>query len=170
MFYDGSNTWKFRFTGTQIGSWNFVTSSSDPDLDGHTGTISVSSNGSANITGFLTKSGNKFAIQTGDNGNLKAFRLNIFQFDDNGPFKHVHVTTFQNNTVSKTRTYANYAKNNGMSAIYVMVTNNWFKLGAYDYNDHNNQNPDFETFRILGTSHTNRTFRGCQSALMGMGR
>ena len=32
LFYDGGDAWKLRFTGTQAGSWSFVTESSDPEL------------------------------------------------------------------------------------------------------------------------------------------
>jgi len=149
MFFDENNSWKFRFTGTQIGNWSFVTNSSDPGLDGHTGTVTISKNTNSKITGFLTKSGNKFALQTGDNGKLEAFRLNVVQFDDSGPYKHAHITTFQTDTINKAKAYAKYAKDNGMSAIYIMLTNNWLKLGAYKYSEHNSQNPDPETFRIL---------------------
>ena len=44
MFYDGGNTWKFRFTGTRVGTWTFSTTSSDADLNGHNGTITVGPN------------------------------------------------------------------------------------------------------------------------------
>ena len=39
MFHDGDDTWKFRFTGTRMGTWNFTTSSDDPELDGHSGSV-----------------------------------------------------------------------------------------------------------------------------------
>lgn len=40
MFYAGGDIWKFRFTGTRTGIWKFSTSSSDPDLNGHKGSVS----------------------------------------------------------------------------------------------------------------------------------
>ena len=41
MFYAGADTWKFRFTGTRTGAWSVSTSSSDSDLDGYTGYVTV---------------------------------------------------------------------------------------------------------------------------------
>ncbi|MBI5669314.1 MAG: DUF5060 domain-containing protein [Chloroflexi bacterium] len=86
MFYAGDNTWKFRFTATRTGLWTFTTQSDDPDLNGHTGTVVVNPNPDPNITGFLTSVGNKFALQTGPDGQLRGFLLNIYQnqIDPNG--------------------------------------------------------------------------------------
>jgi hypothetical protein len=149
MFYAENNTWKFRFTGTLTGNWNFVTSSSDPELNGHTGTVSVSSN--SNATGFLTKNGNKFAIQTGDTGTLKPFRLNVFMTDYQGDSdaNDTSIYAFRNNTESMTRTYARAAKSNGMSAIYVSLLHNMFELGVNRHDRHSSTNPDPRTFEII---------------------
>ena len=52
LFYAGNNLWKFRFTGTQTGTWSVVTSSGDADLNGHAGKVSIRANpdrGSARI-------------------------------------------------------------------------------------------------------------------------
>jgi len=38
-FYDGGNTWRFRFMPTQLGIWHWTTASNDPGLDGKTGSI-----------------------------------------------------------------------------------------------------------------------------------
>ena len=55
MFFDGSDTWKFRFTGTRVGTWAVTTSSGDSDLNGHQGTVTVTANSDPNIYGFVTK-------------------------------------------------------------------------------------------------------------------
>ena len=60
MFYDGGNTWKFRFTGTRAGKWTFTTVSDDPDLNGHTGSIKVIDNPDSKANGFITNVGNKW--------------------------------------------------------------------------------------------------------------
>ena len=70
MFYDASNIWKFRFTGAKTGEWTFVSSSSDSDLNALTGSITISPNPDPDARGFLTKQGNKYAIQVGDSGKL----------------------------------------------------------------------------------------------------
>ena len=38
-YYDGDTNWRVGFMPTTPGSWNYRTSSPDPDLDGHTGTV-----------------------------------------------------------------------------------------------------------------------------------
>lgn len=145
MFYAGNNTWKFRFAGTRTGTWNFTTSSSDPELNGHTGSASISSN--ANATGFLTNSGNKFAMQKGDNGTLQPYRLNIFMTDTGGYI--TDVAYFRSGTANKARTYARAAKNNGMNAVYLSVNHNWLKLGANKNSEHNSTDPDPDTYAVL---------------------
>jgi len=61
MFYDGDDTWRFRFTGTRTGKWTFETSSNMPELDGHAGAVTVTANPNRNVKGFLTHVGNKYA-------------------------------------------------------------------------------------------------------------
>jgi len=44
MFYAGDDTWTFRFTGTRPGEWRVTTASGDPELNGHSSTITVRPN------------------------------------------------------------------------------------------------------------------------------
>ncbi len=44
LFYDGSDTWKLRYMCTEVGTFEFVTSSTDPDLDGLTGEVICQNN------------------------------------------------------------------------------------------------------------------------------
>ncbi len=78
MFYDGSNAWKFRFTGTRTGRWTFTTSSRDPELNGYKGQVSVKPNPDPKIKGFLTHVGNKYAIQTSGNAELEGCLFNVY--------------------------------------------------------------------------------------------
>jgi len=165
MFYAGNNTWKFRFAGTRTGNWNFVTNSSDPELNGHTGSASISSN--ANATGFLTNSGNKFAIQTGDDGALKPFRLNIYMTDTGELIADAGY--FRSGTASKARTYARAAKNSGMSAIYLSMNHNWLELGAKKSSEHNSTNPDPATYAMLETFITTAKNEGVHVYLWAWG-
>ena len=73
MFYDGGTTWKFRFTGTHTGTWTFTTQSSDPDLNNLSGSVTVNANPNQNVKGFMTKIGNKWARQIGENNEREAF-------------------------------------------------------------------------------------------------
>src|SRR4029077_10299115 len=40
-FYDGGGTYRVRFMPGQQGDWHYVTASSSPELDGHSGDFTV---------------------------------------------------------------------------------------------------------------------------------
>lgn len=67
MFYADGSTWKFRFAGTKTGLWTFTTSSSDGDLNGRTGQVTI--NPDPDSPGFVTNFDNKW----GRTGTLEAF-------------------------------------------------------------------------------------------------
>ena len=62
MFYAGGTTWKFRFTATREGVWTFDSTSSDPDLDGHLGTVTVGPP-KPGSTGFVSQTGDKWFLE-----------------------------------------------------------------------------------------------------------
>jgi hypothetical protein len=80
MFYDGDDAWKFRFTGTRPGRWTFSTASTDPELDGKKGTVTVGP--SPKGIGFVRGSGNKWCRQVGTDGHLEAFVPQLVMYDD----------------------------------------------------------------------------------------
>jgi hypothetical protein len=41
LFWDGSRTWRFRFSPDDVGSWTWIVSSDDPGLDGESGSFRV---------------------------------------------------------------------------------------------------------------------------------
>jgi hypothetical protein len=84
MFYDDGHTWRFRFTGTRPGQWAFTTSSADPELDGHRGTLAVAPNDHA--YGFVTHAGNKWARPFGARGELRAFTPQYVMYDGPAAF------------------------------------------------------------------------------------
>jgi len=55
MYYAGDGLWKFRFTATRIGRWTFSTASSDADLNGFSGSVTV--NGNSPYKGFVESNG-----------------------------------------------------------------------------------------------------------------
>ncbi len=144
MFYDGNDTWKFRFTGTRTGKWTFSTASDDPELDGHRGTITVRPNPDPGIKGFLTHVGNQFAIMEKDADDLHGYLFYVYMN------KHIF-----NNDV---RLLADPAlidrmlddtAANGFEINFAYICNNWLKLGALRSDEHKSVNPDPETFAIL---------------------
>ncbi len=147
MFYAGGNTWKFRFTPTKTGTWTFTTSSSDGDLNGHTGSVTASSNPDPKATGFVTSSGNKYAIQKGNDGELSGYLMNIFQGD---PFRTamLRLPFFRTNTTSKVRKYIEYAQDHGANSLTLILS---VALNKVDANNISSapQNPDIAAFDVL---------------------
>ncbi|MDX2189312.1 MAG: DUF4038 domain-containing protein, partial [Bacteroidota bacterium] len=67
MFWDGSTTWKVRFSPNETGSWSYTTSSSNSGLSGQSGTFTCTS--SSNKGGIRQKQGSPlhFQYENGDN-------------------------------------------------------------------------------------------------------
>ncbi|OVE76024.1 hypothetical protein BVX98_06660 [bacterium F11] len=62
-FYAGDNTWKIFFMPDELDEWTYTTTSSDPDLDNHTGSfLTVSSD----LEGTLKGEGNRWKMSDGD--------------------------------------------------------------------------------------------------------
>lgn len=152
MFYDGGNTWKFRFTATRSGSWSVHTSSADADLDGKRGTITVQTNPDAGARGFIVAHGTKYARQVREDGALQAFVPNVYmnyrKFGNPERCGWTAVSpTFSDPGVLQA--YLDEAEEHGCNAIQALVCNQWFAAGAASSGDHNSRNPDPETFAAL---------------------
>ena len=165
MFYVGGTTWKFRFTGTKTGAWTFLSSSTDPDHNGLTGTVTISANSNPDTTGFLVPSGNKFAKQVGVDGAIKSFLLNIYMnhvdFDVNGQIGIYDTATINN--------YLDDAQSMGFDAVFLSVLNNWFDINAITYDQHTSTNPDPRTFERLEELITTAHARGMHVHLWAWG-
>ncbi len=148
MFYAGNDTWKLRFTGTRTGIWNFITKSFDPDINGHSGTVTIRSNPNPKMTGFLTSNGNRFARQVGENAQLQLFIFNVYQSDayDVGPlswYNNSDVFEELDKGIEEVQKY-------GCTVLYSSVIGNrWFKLETQRWDEHENENPDLRTFEAL---------------------
>ncbi|NQT53185.1 DUF5060 domain-containing protein [bacterium] len=151
LFYDGEDTWRFRFTGARTGVWTFTTSSADPDLAGHSGTVTIRPNPNPDIAGFLSHRGNKYAIARGRREPLEGYVFNVYMgrvhFDS-------HLGTFGTDlakVAERTKGYLAEAMSNGCEIIFVHVNNNGLKYGAKTYKEHRSENPDPTCFRVLET-------------------
>ena len=145
MFFDGNDTWKFRFTGTKTGTWTFSTSSDNGDLNGHSGEVNVSPNPDKSIPGFLVASDNKFALQKGDNGELVGIPGHVFNpwMDDRDHARPDLYLAEIDNVIAG-------AKENGFTRLFMdEIGNGWFKLGAKGWDNHNSDEPDRATFEAL---------------------
>lgn len=144
MFFDGNDTWVFRFTGTRIGTWTFASTSDDPDLNGKRGTVTVTANPDARIRGFLTHQGNKYAIQTGDDASLEAYRFNVYM---NRVDHASYLGAIQD--AEEIDAYFRNAQEHGFEIIFIHVCNSWFKHGTLSYTEHKRSNPDPAAFALL---------------------
>ncbi len=159
MFYDESNTWKFRFTGTQTGTWQFTTSSADVDLNGLSGTVTVAAGSDPAPRGFLVAANSKFARQVGETG-LKGESMQVYMnmrdpTESNGGFgtnidhEHGWTPVSRWDEASERAAYIGQAKDNGFGAIFLQMNAQWFEADTKNANNLNSSDPDPTTFRAL---------------------
>jgi hypothetical protein len=139
MFYDSNNTWKWRFSASLTGSWSFSTSSSDSDLNGHTGTITVSPNTDPNIKGYVRGDNEKWYWT----GNNKRFTPNyVMYFDD--------LATLYNNPTQIDADIQEFMDGHGFTGFHVRPMGLWFD---YDKSTNsvssNASDPDPKMFEIM---------------------
>jgi uncharacterized protein DUF5060 len=155
IFFAGDNTWEFRFTGTRAGVWSFLTSSSDADLDGHTGAVTVGPRANTDMKGFLTHVGNKFALQHDDAGDLRGYLFNVYM---NG---HIVSRDFERLAdPSVLDALLDDTQANGFDTAFIYLCHNWLKLGTLGHDEHDSVNPDLATFAILDTMIARAHARG----------
>ncbi len=160
MFYAGDNQWKFRFTGTRQGEWNFFTSSGDGDLDGHTGSVMVSERRSKKMKGFLTSVGNKFAVMEEDRDHLNGYVYQVYmnQQDFEQQYKHNSRILGNSERAHLIRDYWNDTRKNGFNIYFFSPFYSWFRMGALSINDFSGSadavldTPDPTLFETLETA------------------
>jgi hypothetical protein len=137
MFYAGNDTWKFRFTGTRTGVWRFSTSSSDTDLDGHHGAITVSPRANADIKGFLTHLGNKYAVMEEDIDHLQGYVYQVFMNQQDYEQQYNHSSRILGNAARANLVddYWNDTLDNGFNTYFFAVFYSWFRIGALSIDD-----------------------------------
>jgi hypothetical protein len=159
MFYDQADTWKFRFTGTKTGTWQFNTSSADGDLTGLSGTVTVGPSTDSDPRGFLVAAGNKFARQVGETG-LVGDPLHVYMNmrdpnESNGGFGTNNNpeggwTPVSSWNERQERTgYITQATNQGFDAIFLQMNAQWFEADTKASNSLSSSDPDPTTFRAL---------------------
>ena len=147
MFYVGNNQWKFRFTGTRTGTWDFSTSSQAPELDGHTGSLSVGPRANSNLKGFLTHVGNKYAIMESDIDHLSGYVYQVFMNQQDYEQQYKHTSRLLGHP-SRAHLIPEYWKNtqeNGFDIYFLAVFYSWFRMGALGIDDFSSDtDPDLD--------------------------
>lgn len=158
MFYAGDGVWSFRFTGTKVGRWSFTTSSDDAHLDGWQGSVTVAPNPDPNIRGFLVADGTKFAVEVADDGTLQGTLYHVYSpFERQRLFEYSLDEATLHHDIDEMLTKVDAL---GFNALRVSVNNSWFEFGAESYRDHDSENPDPESFRVLEALITEAHARG----------
>lgn len=137
LFYDYDNTWKLRFTGTNVGMWSFITESADPELSGLKGKLAVGPN--PGVPGFITKYGSKWG------------RLGIDQAFVPQYVMYCDPLTFYRNPDRIDADIHNFFIEHGFNGFHIAVTCRWFDLDKQRSNEITSPspNPDPRTFEAI---------------------
>ncbi len=139
MFYAGGTTWKFRFTGTATGTWRFTTTSDDRNLDGRSGTVTVTANPDPQAHGFVTALKQKWCWQ----GTNKAFVPQLCMY--------AGIPKIFGDEAQLKRDVDVFLRGHGFNGFHIpVIGGRWF---AYDRADErvtaDMKNPDPRTFAAL---------------------
>lgn len=138
MFYDSNSIYKFRFTGTLTGEWTFTSSSSDPELNGIGGIVTITAQPDSVLSrGFITSFGNRW----GRTGTGEAF---VPQF-----VMYAAPVNFYQNPSKIDADIQTFLVDHGFSGFHVMGTCHWFDITKQRSTDIDVPNPDPRTFEAL---------------------
>jgi hypothetical protein len=137
LYFDTSDIWKLRFTGTHSGQWDFVTESADPDLNGLKGRVNILSN--PGVAGFITNYGSKW----GRLGTNEAFLPQYVMYCD--PDK------FYRSPARIDADIREFFVGHGFNGFHIGVLGRWFDLEKTRSNEITtaDPNPDPRTFEAL---------------------
>ncbi len=147
MFHAGDNRWKFRFTGTRTGAWNFSSSSRDTELDGHTGAVIVGPRANPEIKGFLATVGNKYAVMEEDIDHLQGYVYQVFmnQQDYEQQYNDASRILGHPNRAHLAPKYWENTRENGFNIYFFAVFYSWFRMGALSIDDfHSGADPGLD--------------------------
>ena len=148
MFYTGKDTWKWRFSGTELGTWTFSTVSEDAELSGLEGTVLIHPNQDPDAYGFLThhtsQTHTKWARARGNRGNIEAFVPQLVMYDANP-------ANYYNNPEYVDAAILEFIEVHGFSGFHLAVIGaRWFDMDAPDNALSGNEtDPDPRTFDAL---------------------
>ena len=136
MFYAGNDVWKFRFCGDLTGDWSFATSAADADLDGHTGTVTISS---SNAQGFLTGNAKYYWTANGD----VTIPNYVMYYED--------ISAFHDNASQISNDISEFIDGHGFTGFHVPTVGGWwFDMdAATNAVSNSHQDPDPRTFDAL---------------------
>ncbi len=139
MFFDGDSSFIFRFTGTNIGEWRFITASDHKELDKRKGKIIVSHNSDSTVHGFIKQFGSRWGWQGAEEAFIPQYVMGKspdYYYD----FEHGKVDV---DKIDKD--VQEFVIEHGFTGFHIGVGKQWFDIegnGPFE-------NPDPRTYQVL---------------------
>ncbi len=147
-YYDGDDTWRFRFQALRRGEWTFLSSGADPDQAGHSGTVQVIDPVAADKHGPIQVDGDRWVVQEADGG-WRGIYYQVFQNgasdkDGNTDFPGLKFFSYLNKTepeqIAQIENHLDIAEAHGFPAIFISVET---------WRDGSTGLPRLDTFRLF---------------------
>lgn len=145
MFFQGGTEWALRFAGTKTGVWTLSTSSPDPELNGHTGRLTIQPNPTPKAHGFLRAFGSKWGWQGTDRVFVPQLAMWDYILTDNSPKRFYAQPQLIDQKIET------FMHGHGFTGFHVSVIGGrWFNMDApTDRVDPSMTEPDPRTFAAL---------------------
>jgi len=155
-FYDGvaeggKLLYRFRFTGTKLGTWRFSSRSSVAALDGLSGAVEVVANDDPNAMGFLRTVNGKLAVTTAGDSAPKGVAYHVFMRGGSDSENIANLPLGASALRASVDALLDEAAANGFNSLFVGVLGQGFRFGVQDNRQHDSTDPDPTTFRVVET-------------------
>lgn len=141
LFYDGENTWKFRFTGIETGEWHIDTFSKNKSLNGWRGKVVITKNPDRQAHGFIKSFGSKWGWQ----GTEQAF---VPQYVMGKELQYYYDFSAGNPDEGKIEAdITEFMDEHSFTGFHLKIAQSWFDIenkGPF-------VNPDIRTYQVLET-------------------
>lgn len=148
---DGKLSYRFRFTGTRLGTWRYTSRSSVAALDGLSGTVEIVANDDPDAIGFFRSVNGKLAVTTAGASAPKGVAYHVFMRAD-GESENIARLPLQPSALrASVDALLDEAADNGFDSLFVGVLGQGFAFGVQDNRKHDSTDPDPTTFRVVET-------------------
>ncbi len=161
-FYNGDgsggqsgNVWSLRFSGDELGTWLYVTSSDDPSLNGLEGTVDVTQSGNQGPVIVDAQYSHWFKFKEGENVHLHGNFLDSVAGGSQNPLKFTHLYLSEAVTEQQRQQYISRAHQIKTNKMNIYIANkcdyqgDWGSCSSFPYH----------TTPWLGTYNSNDKMR-----------
>ena len=136
MYYNGGNEWRARFTADRTGLWTYTTQSSDGNLNGITGSITIADSAAK---GFVVADGDKWSRSGSGQAFVPQYAMaaELDRFLDNSEKISGDLDTFMGD--------------HGFTGFHLRGYCHWFELGNDRCSNISaaDRDPDIQTFEVV---------------------